>query len=424
MKRLNTLTSCQKKALRLLESKQNLFLTGQAGTGKSWLLTYFLKELPDRKTFPVLASTGAAAVLIGGRTFHSFFGLGVMQGSIENVVAKALSNSRIKRRIKKAEGIVIDEVSMLSGPVLSAAETIARMSRESEKPWGGLKIIASGDFAQLPPVSRGEGIRWAFLDPVWKFSQFVPTILETHVRTEDSAFLSVLRDIREGNCSERATDFMESRRREPEGKDVTRLFPHRATTDEYNFTKLEELPGKIHTVSTTYTGGPEPIEALQRDAPVPPVLSLKIGALVMIRVNDPMMRFVNGTVGTVVRISDASIKVETETGMVELEPHSFSRLDGEGKEIASARNFPLSLAWASTIHKAQGATLRKIHVDLSRLWEPGQAYVALSRVRGSDGVFISAWSPSSIRSDPLVSEFYRQDCPWSFAERYVDRSEF
>src|SRR5580692_8837694 len=132
------LNSDQQTALQILNKDGNVFITGAAGSGKSFLLRHYLRG----KTFPILASTGAAAILVGGRTFHSFFGLGIMQGGLEATVQRALTNKKLVRRLKKTQGVVIDEVSMLSGATLRAAETIARKAREQESPWGGLRVVA------------------------------------------------------------------------------------------------------------------------------------------------------------------------------------------------------------------------------------------------------------------------------------------
>ena len=158
-----SLSPCQKKALTHLHSNKNIFLTGAAGSGKSFLLQHFLKD-KNKKDFPILASTGMAAILINGITFHSFFGLGIMEKSVEACVERALKNTRVLRRIRNAKQIIIDEISMLPGEALAAGEAIAKKVKGSPEAWGGIRIIAVGDFAQLPPVSPGTKEKpWAFL---------------------------------------------------------------------------------------------------------------------------------------------------------------------------------------------------------------------------------------------------------------------
>ena len=190
----------------LMESRENIFLTGGPGTGKSFLIRDYLDACPDK--IPVVASTGIAAILIGGRTFHSFFGLGIMQGGVEAVVKKALKNSRLRKRLKKSETLVIDEVSMLSTETLDCAERIACRVRKSKEPWGGMRIIVVGDFAQLPPISRGPEKEWCFLSKAWKRSRFKTVVLREVKRTEDADFLEVLEDIRWGKNTERVQTFL------------------------------------------------------------------------------------------------------------------------------------------------------------------------------------------------------------------------
>lgn len=411
MDSVSSLTACQADAFVLLQGSENVFITGGAGSGKSFLIRHYLQS-KDTKEFPILASTGAAAVLVGGRTFHSFFGLGIMEGGVEATVEKAARNRQVVRRLKKIRGFVVDEVSMLSGPTLRAAEIIARRVRDSELPWGGLRVVAVGDFAQLPPVerntSRARG--WAFLDPVWSWSRFQTCHLVTQTRCLDEEFMLILNAIRQGIVSRDVKTYLDAHTRAtPRDFDGTRLFPRRDETDRFNLSKLEELPSKAHVFETIYAGDARSLENLKKYAPIPDVISLKEKALVMLRQNDPQQRWVNGSTGHIVRIKPQSLIIELLNGrLIEIERASFSMLDAEGDVVASAVNFPVSLAWASTIHKAQGSTLDRMAVNLSQLWEPGQAYVALSRLRQGADLSIERWDASSIRVDPQVVDFYQK----------------
>lgn len=404
------LTSCQKDALDLLQSDRNVFLTGVAGSGKSFLVRQFLRGL-DRKEFPVLASTGAAAVLIGGRTFHSFFGLGIMEGGLEATLERAAFDRRLKHRLNRMNGFILDEVSMISGQALQAAETICRYLRESEEPWGGAKVVVVGDFAQLPPISRhGQEKDWAFKSEAWQISDFAPAVLNTIVRTADSDFLAVLNDVREGQVTDRVTSFLDQKV-EPFVDDYegTCLFPRRTSTAQYNDKRLNQIEAEMHSFPTEYMGKKWGIANLKKNCPIGEEIHLKVGALVMTRFNDPKYRFINGTTGHITEILKNEILIELKSGrVVEIDRIDFSLLDGEGSAIAVARNYPLSLAYATTIHKAQGMTLDQMMVDLSALWEPGQAYVALSRLSSADGLKIKSWDPSSIRVDEEVRAFHQQ----------------
>lgn len=408
-KEMPELSQDQKKALEIMEGRKNVFLTGRAGSGKSFLTSYFLCGKDPEKT-PVLASTGAAALLVGGRTFHSFFGLGILEGGPERTIERSLRNPKNVRRIRKADTVLVDEISMLSGTTLAAAEAIARLARNSDEPWGGLHVIFVGDFAQLPPVTRmGEAVDWAFLHEVWAKSDLIPLSLETIHRSTEAGWLSVLNKVRDGICDGEVTALLRSR----EGKvsedfEATRLFPHRATAEKYNLFRLDKISGDPTEIATIYAGEERHVESLKRQAPIPEVLLLKEGALVMIRRNDMEGLYVNGSLGYVRRITKASLSIELlESGLrVDIEPVSFELYDGDGETIASAKNFPVTLAYGSTIHKAQGATLDRVVADLRSLWEAGQAYVALSRVRRSADITLESWQTRSIKADPSVAAFH------------------
>lgn len=404
------LTTCQKKALDVLEREGNVFLTGAAGTGKSFLLDRYLQDKPTAD-FPVVASTGVAAVIVGGRTFHSFFGLGIFEGGAEAAVARAIRNRKVVNRVQRACCVIIDEISMLSGTVLRAAETVARRARGNDSPWGGLRIIAVGDFAQLPPVTPDQESKdWAFRHPVWEESDFEPALLSTVMRTQDTEFLDVLNFVREGIVNDQVHAFLHART-EMQTCDFegTRLYPHRVQAEQYNLRRLESIPKKLRTFPTQYVGAEKYIEAAKRIVPIPDTLLLKEGALIMMRKNDPggRLRWVNGSLGHILCIDDDALQIKLFSGNeMEIGKDKFSYLNGDGIEVIAAWNFPVTLAWATTIHKAQGASLDRMIVDLYALWEPGQAYVALSRVRSGDGLLIERWSPASIRAEPLVTAFY------------------
>jgi len=417
------LTTSQRLALSALEGGENVFLTGGAGTGKSFLIKQFLSAHKGSK-ISILASTGAAAILVGGRTFHSFFGLGIMQGGASAVLQKARDNRRLKKRLRDSSILIIDEVSMLSREAFDCAELVARTLREVDEPWGGLRLVVVGDFAQLPPVSQGfaKNKDWAFLGNAWAQSGFLKFELTEFVRTEEADFLEVLKDVRNGELTERVEEFLESRVVEEMDGDVPHLFSRRDQTERFNLSRLAEIDDESRIYETKYIGESRYFDQLKRDAPIPEMMELKRGALVMLRMNDPKQRFVNGTLAHIRSMGDDYLVVETATRSLEIEPFSFSYVDADGNEAAHAINFPISLAYASTIHKIQGSTLDRAHIDLGNLWEPGQAYVALSRVRRAKDMSLMRWSPSAIKADPDVKLFYASP---SFKPRsYSRKSSF
>lgn len=399
----------QKKAWELLQGGENIFITGEAGSGKSFIIRHFMRG-KDKKCFPVLASTGAAAVLVGGRTFHSFMGLGIMEGGVQATVERALKDKRLIKRLSEAEGFIVDEISMLSGPTLQAAERICQMARRSIDAWGGLRIIAVGDFAQLPPVQQSRDLRsWAFLDPVWQRTNFKSILLKQNMRSGDADFLEILNDIRSGIVNDRVESFLNRKQVSAEEFfEGTRLFPRRHQTDSFNIRELEKLPGEVFTYPAVYTGNSRSIDQLKKHSPLPEQLVVKENALVMLRQNDPKQRWVNGSTGYIRGLKQNEITIELLSGrIITIEPVSFSLLNAEGLTMAAVTNFPITLAYAATIHKAQGMTLDRLMVNLNALWEPGQAYVALSRIVDPQHLRVESWQPQSIKADPMVDRFYK-----------------
>ncbi|MFN8845810.1 MAG: DEAD/DEAH box helicase [Bdellovibrionales bacterium] len=404
---LDALNPNQKQALELLNSGENVFLTGGAGCGKSFVVKHFTRDL-NSKQMPILASTGAAAVLLGGRTFHSFFGLGIMEGGVEATFQRASHDKRLLKRLREIEGVILDEVSMISGQTLDLAESLARQARESQLPWGGLRVIAVGDFAQLPPITRTGQRDWAFQSASWKNSGFLAYRLTHNERIQDESYLSILNKVRDGIVDQKVKEFLDEHTFEHSDEDTaTRLFSRRDQSLDYNLKRLAEIDNNEVIIPSIYFGSERHQEMMMKTSPVPKELRLKVGAEVMFIQNDPSKRWVNGTRGTVVEIEDDKITVGKRQGRdVTVEKQQFSQLDADGNVVASVIQFPLTLAYATTIHKSQGATLDELWCDLSNLWEPGQAYVALSRLRYARGLKILRWTPRSIRVDPFVRQFY------------------
>ncbi len=227
------------------------------------------------------------------------------------------------------------------------------------------------------------------------------------MRTHDQCFQDVLDDVRIGKFSDRVRDFLADRKRPiPEDFKGTYLFARKEPTAQLNLQKLELINSPLKTFPTEFTGKSEIVERLKKYSPLPDVLHLKLGALVMLRQNDPRGKFVNGSTGILTRMEPTSVTIELLKGdRVHVEKVSFSLLNDECAAVASLSNFPLTLAYATTIHKAQGSTLERMAVDLRALWEPGQAYVALSRMTSGTELYVQDFSPGSIRADSEVFKF-------------------
>lgn len=403
------LTLDQQNALRLLHSKENIFLTGGAGTGKSFILSHYIKSSEEK--IPILASTGAAAVLVGGRTFHSFFGLGLMDGGRHKTIERALKNKNLIYKIRKTKTIIIDEVSMLNQDTLDTAEAIATFAKESSEPWGGLRVIFVGDFAQLPPVdgSYNNKKAWAFKSDSWLRTKPQTCYLKEIVRCKDEEYNQILAKVRVGIVDKEVENYLiNSVREESElPENSPRIFPRKNVTEAYNNFKLDELGSPLHSISSIYTGRTSAVESLKKQSPLSDILLIKVGAYIMLRQNDPKGRWVNGSTGWVRDIKPDRLMVEFENGKFhKIEKATFSYLNGEGEVVASITNFPVSLAYATTIHKSQGQSLSSLVGDLRQLWEPGQAYVALSRLTSGKGLNLIGWNQQSIKIDVEVLNFY------------------
>lgn len=405
----------QKLAFELCQSGENIFLTGGAGSGKSFVIKEFMRNI-DPKQMPILASTGAAAVLLGGRTFHSFFGLGIMEGGPQATFNRVINDSKTMKRLKQVEGVIIDEISMIPGDALSVAENLTQAARDSSLPWGGMRIIAVGDFGQLPPVTRfGQKRDWAFLTEAWRKTDFQNCALHFNQRIQDNQFLKVLEDVRDGKVSDIVQNFLEEHTQDhDEDHPGTRLFPRRDLSENYNQKKLLEINEEEYVVDSIYLGEQRYIDILTKSAPVPAQLKLKVGCRILFLKNDPQKKYVNGTRGALVHYESDHLIVRKDNGReIKVEKMSFALLDADGNVKASVIQYPINLAYATTIHKSQGATLDELWCDLGSLWEPGHAYVALSRLREPSGLHIVRWSAKSIIVDPAVQKFY-QNLPLIF----------
>ena len=398
----------------------NCFLTGAGGTGKSTLLREFIDECPE--TVDVTAPTGVAALNVDGMTIHRFTGmmLGPEPGQpFEEYVEKLNRDPRTSiqkgfRRVRKCTVLVIDEISMLPGRQLDFVDFLFRRLRGRDLPFGGCQVIVTGDFLQLPPVrkSEAEPYDWAFQSRAWKEAGFRTFLLEKVRRQDEPVFVRALADFRVGRVWGDSARILQSRVRSNPPSNMPRLFTHNVQVDRWNNFQLEELVGD-ETVFQAIESGPElQLEYLKKNLLTPEILRLKVGALVMFTVNlnlkdqrDPL--FVNGQVGIVESIGRDHVTVWSECHSIFVERFGW-RYDAKDMETAKFSQFPLRLAWAMTIHKAQGITLESAYLDIRAAREPGQAYVAVSRVRTLAGLQFKDWF-KGVHVSPEAIEFYQNN---------------
>ncbi|MEE1296951.1 MAG: PIF1 family ATP-dependent DNA helicase [Bifidobacterium sp.] len=409
----------QSEALAILDAGANVFLTGAPGAGKTYVLNQFVRGARKRgKSVAVTASTGIAATHIDGQTIHSWSGVGVETVLTEGLLK--LIRTRRRSKIRATDILVIDEVSMMHAWLFDMVDQVCRRLRNDERPFGGLQVVLSGDFFQLPPVAASGRNRdvvppspeWLLdrqryaargLDPdgfvteSFAWGELAPTIcyLDEQHRQDDGRLLGVLTDIREGRVNDADRDLLLTRlgRRPEPGAQAVTLFPVNRQADQLNDRRLAQIDAEPHVFRATGSGPKHLVERLQRNMLAPDTLTLKEGAEVMAVRNDQDHQYVNGSLGTVVSFADERKGgwpvVRFENGhTVTMRPADWEMTDGESV-LAAVSQVPLRCAWAITIHKSQGMTLDSAVMDLSRTFAPGMGYVALSRVERLDGLFLA-----------------------------------
>lgn len=385
----------QNLALAIMNEGHNVFLTGPAGSGKTYVLNQLIKlKKHEGKHVSVTATTGLAASHLGGSTIHSWSGIGVR----DEIGAHFVDNLSKSRReiIEKTDVLIIDEISMMHDFRLDMIDNIARMvRRKADIPFGGIQVIMSGDFFQLPPVNRADSLEGSFVVFSKAWQELDPVICyleEQHRQDDDDALSGILdamraRDIRRSHAEallERAGKLP------PEGSIFTELHTVNVDVDSQNQAKLELLEGDEMIYSQTTTGSEGYVEGLQRSVLAPAQLRLKRGALVMAVKNALDRKYHNGSLGTIVDFDPATQYpiVEFMNGKeVTMQPDTWELRDGD-KKRASITQIPLRLAWAITIHKSQGMTLDSALIDLRKAFVAGMGYVALSRVRRLDSLYL------------------------------------
>jgi hypothetical protein len=401
------------------QAGENCFLTGAGGTGKSTQLRQFIDECPEE--VDVTAPTGVAALNVDGMTIHRFCGmlLGPEPGEpFENYYQKLLQDERPSigkgfDRVRECNVLVIDEVSMLPGRQLDFVDFLFKRLRRNPRPFGGCQVIVTGDFLQLPPVRKGESepYDWAFQSRAWQEAGF-RTFQLTQVRRQDEpAFVRALSDFRVGRVWGDTARILQTRVRSNPPSSMPRLFTHNVQVDKWNHFQLGELPGDEKLFPAVESGNETQLDYLKKNLLTPAFLRLKRGALVMFTVNlndkdhrDPV--FVNGQIGVVVDYGSDHVSVRVESGATIRVARFVWRYSKKDTGSASFAQFPLRLAWAMTIHKAQGLTLNSAYLDIRAAREPGQAYVAVSRVRSLAGLQFKDWF-KGIHVSPEAIEFYQ-----------------
>ena len=421
----------QEQALEVLESGLNIFLTGKAGAGKTYLIKEFARI--STKNIAITATTGIAALNIGGETIHRFLGLGV---STRPEDASRIINKWEARKksgkpwdkeawntLKNTSTIVIDEVSMLRRDQFELIDAVLSNVLDNPAPFGGMQIILVGDFFQLPPVvtefdrSKYRDLKqpYCFQSALWVHGKFTSLNLTTNYRQSDINFLSVLDNIRMGECNEHVDITMRGRLNAQFKSDIKpiKLFPFKKEVAQENKDCLKALNKDVFMSEAEYEGKQFDVDILIKDCPAEEKLYFCEGAQIMMLTNDPESRWVNGTMGIIIDADPVKIKLANNKIIYptlftwERIIHKAKGLKIEKKVIAKMAQYPFKLAYASTIHKSQGLTLDYVDLDLSNCFASGQAYVALSRVKDLSGLVLKGWNKKVIKTDEKVKKFYK-----------------
>ena len=391
----------QAEALDILKLGHNVYLTGSAGSGKTYVLNEYINYLRKNGAAPaVTASTGIAATHLGGMTIHAWSGLGIKARLTDEDIDALEEKSWLWKRIAESKVLIIDEISMFHHFRLDLVERICRAFKRNDMPFGGLQVVLCGDFFQLPPVSRSEEepARFSYHADSWQKLDLKVCYLHEQFRQQDDALLDILTAIRSGEVEDELLEQLQTRYHADfaEGVQPTRLYTHNIDVDGVNTTELGKLTAETHVYTMETRGRLHLMEALKKSCLAPERLMLKRGAQVMFVKN-------NLDAGTVSGFAiDGSPLVKLLKGPTLTVAPATWRIEENGKELARLEQLPLRLAWAITVHKSQGMSLDAAEMDLAKAFEPGMGYVALSRVRTLAGVRLLGWHARALQVHPEV----------------------
>jgi ATP-dependent exoDNAse (exonuclease V) alpha subunit len=401
----------QKTALNILKLGHTTFLTGQAGSGKSYVLREYIDYLKKHgMKYAVTASTGIASTHISGSTIHSWSGIGIKDKLTKFDLDALEEKQNLYKRWTETQVLIIDEVSMLHANFLDMLNKLAKHIRRNDKPFGGMQLIFSGDFFQLPPVVRSENHApgskvYAFLSDAWVEAKPVICYLTEQHRQDDDKLLSLLRAIRSGEIEEEHYETLKEVSEKKPKSSTLKLYTHNENVDKINEKFFEELDGDEHYYEMITKGKKNLIDSLKNNCLAPETLRIKIGTKVMCIKNAQDKSYVNGSLGVVTDLADDGYPIVTlATGRKITVRGDTWKVEEDGKVRAEISQLPLRYAWAITVHKSQGMTLDEAEMDLSRTFVRGQGYVALSRLTTLEGLYLTGFNNEAL----MVSEEVRE----------------
>ena len=421
----------QEQALAILKSGKNAFITGAAGSGKTFVLNRYIDWLKSAgANAAITASTGIAATHLNGITIHSWTGMGVRDEISSREMKELTKRGYLRRRFSRVAVLIVDEISMLAGNQLDLADQMFRAFKQIDMPFGGVQVVLCGDFFQLPPVHRQDrqnknkpqtsmdfaqedgGNPWGFAyhSRAWRQLGLKICYLDEQHRQGDAEFLRILNAIRSNAAAGDIRQSLEKRI----GAEIemmvkpAKLYTHNVDVEIENNLELQKIGGKEFVYKMELIGPATLAERLQKGCLAPPILRLRPGARVMFVKNNFEEGYVNGTLGVVEQLDEGRILVRSSGGkMFDVGPASW-HIAEEGKIKAEINQYPLRLAWAITVHKSQGMSLDAAEVDLRQSFEAGMGYVALSRVRSLAGLSLAGFNEIALRVNEEVLEFDKE----------------
>ncbi|MDN3642770.1 AAA family ATPase [Lutimonas halocynthiae] len=398
----------QEQALAILKSGDNVFLTGSAGAGKTYVLNQYIQYLKARKIpVSITASTGIAATHLQGTTIHAWSGIGIKDSLTTRQLKELRDKKYLKKHIEKTKVLIIDEISMLHRRQFDLVNEVLQYFRENDKPFGGIQVVLCGDFFQLPPIgSSGEINRdkFCFMSQSWLNANLSICYLTDQYRQTEGELNNILNEIRSGMVTDRSISILSTSNESLDIEEPTKLYTHNLDVDRINSAQIAAIKGRKKSFKAKIKGNLKLAESIKRSIMAPESLELKKDAKVMFVKNNYEKGYLNGSLGTIINYNDDGNPVVRLNNGNEItaEPEDWRIEDETGKLLVSYVQVPLRLAWAITVHKSQGMTLDGAVMDLSKTFEKGQGYVALSRVKGLEGLQLMGFNQTALEVDGLA----------------------